>query len=358
MPRSPLRVLIVDDSATVRRHLGSLIADSPDMTVIGEARDGQEAITLASRLQPDIISMDIQMPRLDGLAATRQLMQETPLPIVIVSAHVERSEEVDLAFMALEAGALAVLPTPLHRGHPQFAASRDQFLTTLRAMAGVSVVRRWTQPGRPAPALPVAHPPVRPDSEPQVIVMGASAGGPVALHEILRTLPAGLPVPVAVVQHMADGFVEGLIRWLDSTSPLRVAQAVHGQFIRPGEVVIAGGGSHLTLQRIGKSVRVVLSNEKGATPYQPSVDALFHSAAEQFGERVLGVLLTGMGDDGARGLLALRNRGARTMVQDQDSCLVYGMPGAAVALGAAEQIVPLHQIAPTLLDLMKAVPNE
>lgn len=352
-----LRVLIADDSPTVRRFLSQLVSDAPDMTVVGEAHDGQEAITLAGRLQPDIISMDIQMPRLDGLAATRKLMQEHPLPIVIVSAHLDRNEAVDLAFMALQAGALAVLKTPAGYSHPEYAASRDQFLTTLRAMAGVSVVRRWTGNSAPEEPAPLPHP-AHTDAPPMVIAIGASAGGPVALHAILTALPVDFPIPIAVVQHMAEGFIEGLIRWLDKNSPLHIMQAAHGQIVRPGEVVLAGSGSHLALQRLGQHTRVVLHKDQEPTPYLPAVDVLFRSAAEQFGAQALGVLLTGMGDDGARGLLTLREHGARTLVQDQDSCLVYGMPGSAVQIGAAEQIVPLHQIAPTILDLVESIPKD
>ncbi len=352
-----IHVLLVEDSLTIRRFLADLINETPDMTVVGEARDGQEAITLAARLQPDIISMDIQMPRLNGLAATQILMQENPLPIVIVSGRLQRHqhEEVDLAFMALQAGALAVLETPPHRSHPLFAESRDHFLATLRAMAGVGVVRRWST--RPTPPTTLETIPPAHDSEPLVITIGASAGGPIALHRILGALPRGFPLPVAIVQHMADGFIEGMIRWLAGGTPLHVMQAEPGQFIEPGQVVVAGSHAHLLLQRVGRRVRVVLDPERGGSPYLPSVDRLFQSTAEQFGPQAMGVLLTGMGDDGARGLRQMRDRGARTLVQDQNSCLVYGMPGSAVELGAAEQIVPLKHIAATILDLAKAVPG-
>ncbi len=353
MSEAPLRVLIVDDSATVRHHLTALIAETSDMVVVGEAHDGQEAIALAARLQPNVISMDVLMPRLDGLAATRHLMQQMPLPIVIVTSRLRRSE-VDLAFLALQAGALAVVETPPSRDQPDFPVRRDQFLTTLRAMAKVSLVRRWGQTGQlpsAATALHEAAPPVV-NMRPQVIAIGASAGGPMALRVILGALPAGLSAPIAVVQHMAEGFVDGMVRWLDTCTPLRVMEAQQGQVVRPGEVVVAGSGAHLTLQRAGNGVRVTLLTDRLDSAYQPSVDVLFESLAQNFGARALGILLTGMGADGARGLLAMRQRGARTLVQDRQTCLVYGMPGAAVERGAAEQIVPLDRIAPTILDLL------
>jgi len=348
-----LRVLIVDDSATVRRFLSDLVNSTPDMEVVGEARDGGEAVALARQLRPDIISMDIQMPGMDGLAATELLMQQQPLPIVIVSSRLERNETVDLAFLALQAGALAVLKTPPAASHPAYPAARDQFLGTLRAMAAVSVVRRWKTRPLPTPeeTLPRAAPPL-------VIAIGASAGGPMALHSILGALPADFPVPIAVVQHMAEGFTEGLVRWLDSSSPLRVRLAEEGQIIRPGEVAVAGNAGHLLLRRAGDRVRVHVEAERGPTPYQPSVDRLFASAAASFGSRAVGILLTGMGEDGARGLLEMRRQGARTIAQDEHTCLVYGMPRAAVDLDAAEHILPLKAIASVLLELARATSTE
>lgn len=346
-----LRVLIVDDSATVRRFLSDLVNSTPDMAVVGEARDGQEAVAMAASLRPDVISMDIQMPVMDGLAATELLMQQQPLPIVIVSSRLERSEKaVDLAFLALQAGALAVLKTPPAASHPDYPAARDQFLGTLRAMAAVSVVRRWQT--RPIPPTGETLPRTAP---PLVIAIGASAGGPMALHTILGALPADFPIPIAVVQHMAEGFIEGLVRWLDSSSRLRVRLAEPGQFLQPGEVTVASSAGHLALRRVGDRARAYVDAERGSTPYQPSVDRLFASIAEGFGPRAVGILLTGMGDDGARGLLQMRQRGARTIAQDEESCLVYGMPRAAVELGAAEQVLPLKAIAPTLLALAQTV---
>ncbi len=341
-----IRVLVVDDSATVRYFLSGLINATPDMTVVGEAADGLQALEAAARLRPDVISMDIRMPRLDGLSATRQLMEDDPRPIVIVSSRLERSE-VDLAFMALQAGALAVLSTPPGPPNPAFAASRDQYLTTLRAMAGVSVVRRWkTRP------LEFHGIPLNGDAAaPLVIVIGASAGGPVALHRLLGDLPADFPVPIAIVQHMAEGFMDGMARWLDAETALHIRVAEDGQLLLPGQVVLAESGAHLLVRRAPEGVRLALDATPTDSPYQPAVNRLFASAAEAFGRQAIGVLLTGMGEDGAQGLLRLRGAGGRTIAQDEASCLVYGMPGAAVALGAAEQILPLKHIGPALIDL-------
>ncbi len=352
MPTRPLRVLIVDDSATVRYFLKGLLNDAPDMVVVGEAGDGYEALRLAAELKPDIISMDIRMPGLDGLSATRQIMEDTPCPIVIVSSRVEQSE-VDLVFMALQAGALAVLNTPRPHNHPDFASSRAQFLSTLRAMAGVSVVRRWKSKPLDVPLEALEDH----SAPPLVVVIGASAGGPMALHRLLGDLPATFPLPVAVVQHMATGFIEGLARWLDTITPLKVVVAEPGQVIQPGQVVVADSGAHLLLRRTGDQVRVLLDSAPDAGPYLPSVDRLFESAAAVFGSRAVGVLLTGMGEDGAQGMLKLRQAGAHTIVQDRASCLVFGMPGAAVALGAAEQVLSIKHIAP-VLERLASVPQD
>ncbi|GAB4572171.1 MAG: chemotaxis protein CheB [Anaerolineae bacterium] len=353
MTGKKIRVLVADDSATVRYFLSGLINATPDMEVVGEASNGEEAFALAVQLKPDVISMDINMPRLDGLTATQMLMQEHPCPIVIVSSRIERSE-VDLAFMALQAGALAVLMTPPGHTHPQFAARRDQFLNTLRAMSAVSVVRRWkTGPFD----LPLTTPASEEDT-PLVIVMGASAGGPMALHQILGSLPGDFPVPIAIVQHMAEGFIEGMVRWLNSEVALQVITAGHGQILRPGEVAIADSGAHLLLRRSPEGVQVVLDTTRDSNPYFPSVDRLFASAAEAFGRQAVGVLLTGMGEDGAQGLLKLRQSGAHTIIQDRSTCLVYGMPGAAAELGAGEQILPLKHIAPALIELARAAENQ
>lgn len=351
MPDRQTRVLIVDDSATVRYFLKGLVNDTPDMVVVGEAADGEAALALAATLKPDIISMDIRMPRLDGLSATRQIMEEHPCPIVIVSSRLERSE-VDLVFLALQAGALAVLNTPKPHSHPQFASSRDRFISTLRSMAGVSVVRRW----KSKPLDVKLEGPDDSTLPPLVVTIGASAGGPVALHRLLGALPADFPLPVVVVQHMATGFIEGLVRWLDTITPLEVVLAEHGQIVKPGQVVLGDSGAHLCLRRAGDSVRIHLESSADG-PYVPSVDRLFTTTAEAFGPRAIGVLLTGMGEDGAQGLLKLHVAGAHTIVQSRESCLVFGMPGAAVALGAAEQILSIKHIAPALLNLGQSAPN-
>lgn len=342
------RVLIAEDSATIRHHLVRVIEETPGMQVVGQARDGQEALRLVAELRPDVVSMDINMPRLDGLEATRRIMAQTPTPVVVVSGLVEK--DIELSFQALEAGALAVVEKPPDRARPDFAAKQRQLVRTLAAMAGVSVVRRG-QHHRPEPAT-VAKTPAT-SGTPELIVIGASAGGPSALSKLLAGLPADLPVPVLVAQHIAQEFVPGLARWLDKSSPLRVQVATDNQPLQPGTVLLAPGSAHLQVWRRGKGLAARLVEEQGAHRYQPSVNALFESAAETCGARAVGLVLTGMGDDGATGLLAMRRALARTLAQDKASATVYGMPGAAVAAGAVEQVVSLADLPPAILKLMR-----
>ena len=341
------RVLIAEDSATIRHHLVGVIEETPGMQVVGQARDGQEALRLVAELRPDVVSMDINMPRLDGLEATRHIMAQTPTPVVVVSGLVE--QDIELSFQALEAGALAVVAKPPDRSSPGFPEKQRQLVRTLAAMAGVSVVRRGYQNSTPAQ---VARPPV-PSETPELIVIGASAGGPSALSKLLGGLPADLPAPVLIVQHIASEFVPGLARWLDKSSPLVVRVADDGQLLQPGMALLAPGSAHLQVQRRGRGLATRLVGEQGPHRYQPSVNVLFESAAAVCKARAVGLVLTGMGDDGAAGLLAMRQAKAHTLAQDKASATVYGMPGAAVAAGAVEQVLSLAELPPALIRLMQ-----
>ncbi len=355
MATGDIRVLIAEDSPTVRRHLTGMINETPGMRVVGEARDGEEAIVLALELKPDVISMDIRMPLLDGLEATRRIMSRQPTPVVVVSGLLER--DVDLSFQALQAGALAVVEKPPDRSDPAFAAKQRQLVTTLTAMARVGVVRRWeNSPGRSALTQEVPCPRAATNRlrvAPEVIAIGASAGGPGALSAVLRGLPAGFPVPLVVVQHMPDEFIAGLARWLHKATPLRVVVAADGLVLEPGVVHLGPGAAHLTLARRPDNRLVArLLAERGPYRYQPSVDVLFESVARMCGRGGVGLVLTGMGDDGAAGLLAMREAGAVTLAQDEASCVVYGMPGAAVARGGVAQVLALSNLATTLVNLI------
>lgn len=345
------RVLIAEDSATIRYHLTMLINATPGIKVIGEAKNGEEAVAMVAELRPDVVSMDINMPLMDGLEATRRIMSGHPTPVVVVSGLVEK--DVELSMMAIEAGALAVVEKPPDRLDPQYEAKQRQLVRTLLAMANVSVVRRALPRGEDAPKYipPVPIPTTKP-SRPEMIVIGASAGGPSALNQLLGELPADLPVPVVIVQHMPPEFMNGLSRWLGKNSRLRVTVALDNLPLHSGTAYLAPGAAHLSVVRTQSGLVARLQHEQGTHRHQPSVDVLFHSVAQVCGARAIGVILTGMGDDGASGLLALHRAGARTFAQDRKSATVFGMPGAALAIGAAEKEIALTELPNAIMSVL------
>ena len=358
----PIRVLLADDSATSRNHLAQMIADAPSLQLVGEARDGEEAVLMVEALLPDVVSMDIRMPRMDGLEATRQIMARRPTPTVVVSALID--EDVDLSFRAMEAGALAVLRKPPGEQAPEHSQLRRQFINTLTAMAGVSVVRRWGDTG-PLPDHPQAnhHKTTLSDNvgtrfiasasdshtaAPELIAIGASAGGPSALCTLLGALPSSFVSPIVIVQHMPDEFVPGLARWLGKHTELLVGMAEDGQIMQAGHVYLAPGGAHLAVTRRATRLVLKLNPDTAGYRYHPSIDVLLTSVTEVCGTKGVGIILTGMGDDGAAGLLSLRQAGGRTFAQSEASCTVFGMPGAAAVRGAVEQMLTPTQMAVAL----------
>ncbi len=352
-----IRVLLAEDSPTIRLHLRQMIDSAPSLQVIGEARDGQEALMMAETLKPDIISMDIRMPGLDGLEATRQIMAHHPTPIVVVSAMLD--DDIDLSFEAIEAGALAVVPKPPARNHSGFAASQRQLISTLIAMSKVSVIRRRTtfmavqDTGADYHGFAATTTLAKGLSrDPELVAVGASAGGPSALSKLLGELPGDFPVPILIVQHMPDEFIPGLARWLEGHADLPVSIVRDGMVIETG-LYLAPGGRHCIVERQGRSLVTRLIKEQNGFRYCPSVDMLFNSVATVCGPSAMGVILTGMGDDGAEGLLALRQAGGRTYAQDQSTSTVFGMPGAALERGGVEYIQPLGQIARSLMKSVK-----
>ncbi|MPZ43663.1 MAG: response regulator, partial [Betaproteobacteria bacterium] len=295
-------------------------------------------------LRPDVITMDVHMPKIDGVEATRRIMQTDPRPIVIVSGS-SAFGEVSQAFAALEAGALAALPRPEGLGHEGHERSARELVQTVKAMAEVKLVRRWPrrEPGA-APALAR-----EPGGGPPVVAIGASTGGPPALHEILAALPAGFPAAVLIVQHIAPGFVQGFAEWLAQSCSLRVGVARHGEPIAGGRVYIAPDGHQMAVAAGGK---IVLTPCPGNAALCPSVSHLFASVARVYGHRAVAGLLSGMGRDGADELRLMKDCGAATFAQDKESSTVHGMPGEAIRLGAARYVLPPEGIAPVLVALM------
>ncbi len=340
-----LAVLIADDSPTVRQMLAGVVNATPDMVVIGEASTGRQAVKLTRELHPDVIVMDLVMPTMDGLEATREIMHDTPTPIVVVSASLD-SAETDIAFQAISAGALMVLQKPVGPLDPVHALQIVELLNATRAMAGVQVIHHYRSARRSEPAIQKA--PVQSSTPPSLIAIVSSTGGPAALGEIARQLPADFPLPVVVVQHIGPDFVQSLAGWLDTVTPLRVVMAEQNDQPRPGYLYLAAGGAHL---RLTDGFRFDLKSAPTTTPHMPSGDIFLESVAHSLGAKAIGIVLTGMGSDGARGLRAMFEAGAFTIAQDEATSVVFGMPREAVELHAVRQVLPLQAIPKTLISI-------
>lgn len=347
-----IKVLIVEDSLVTRKLLEGLVHSDERFELIGIADNGKLACEFVKKLTPDVISMDIMMPVLDGLDATRQIMEENPAPIVIVSSFYQ-SSEVEMAIKVLEAGAVTILPRPYGPGHPKYLRAARQYLNTLKAMSEVKVVRRrireksGTIPdfNRVAPYLPVEMV----YQEYKVLAIGASAGGPEGLMEILSGLPSDFPLPVLIVQHIDGHFAEGFVSWLNTKAKLPVTIAVNGEKIQPGHVYLPPGDLHLIVNRSGQ---IITPKEPYSGSLRPSVAMLFNSVANVYGKNTIAVLLSGMGKDGASELKQLFDLGAFTIAQEEASCLVYGMPGEAVKIGAACKILPPKHILSEIIGII------
>ena len=345
-----IRVLIVEDSAVVREFLVHILGADPGIEVIGTANDGEQALAAVARQRPDVITMDIHMPRLDGLEATRRIMETHPTPIVIVSGSTD-PREVATTFRAMEAGAVAVLRRPAGIGHPDHEASASELVQTVKLMSEVKVIRRWPKAGRqPGAARPGEANGVQAEAKVKIIAIGASTGGPPVLQTILAALPKEFPLPVLIVQHMAAGFTQGFVQWLAQTSSLPVHLAAHDEPIRPGHVYVAPDEFQMRVERGGK---IVLTKDEPENGLRPSVSYLLRSVAEVYGRDAVAGLLTGMGHDGAEELKLLMDKGAVTFAQDKESSVVHGMPGAAIKLDAATLVLPPEKIAATLANLTR-----
>jgi two-component system chemotaxis response regulator CheB len=341
-----IRVLLVEDSPVERELLRYLLSSDPQLLVAGVAHDGEEGVAAACRLHPDVIVMDIHMPRLDGYAAARQIMESCPTRIVMVTAS-SQAHEVAETFRVLEAGALTVLAKPIGPGSTDFAAVAGEFIQTIKLMAEVPVVKRWphARSAQPLPPLPAVSVP----GEIKLVAIGASTGGPQVLQDILSRLPARLPVPILIVQHISSGFTAGFVEWLSHATGFPVHVAAHSQQPEAGHAYVAPDGLHLGISKDGYLELAEAPKEHGL---RPAVSYLFRSVAAAYGPAAIGVLLTGMGRDGAQELRALRQAGAVTIAQDRDSAIVFGMPGAAVQLDAAVHVLPPPAIANTIQRLL------
>jgi len=346
-----IKVLVVEDSPAVREFLVYLLDRDPNIRVVGTANNGEEALEAVKRYRPDVITMDIHMPKMDGLEATRRIMESDPVPIVIVSGSFDPHENTK-TFRAMEAGALAVLRRPVGIGHPDYEANARELLQTVKAMSGVKLVRRWAQK-RGGPILPlVAKPLVKKVAKVKVIALGASTGGPPVLQTILAMLPRDFPLPILIVQHMASGFIASFVEWLARTSALPVHVARQGEFMLPGHVYVAPDECQMRVDHHGK---IVLTQDAPENGLRPSVSYLFRSLAAVYAGDAIAGLLTGMGRDGAEELRLLKDNGAITFAQDKDSSVVHGMPGEAIKLDAATYILAPEKIAAVLAGLVNNI---
>lgn len=345
----PIKVLIVDDSATARAVLKEIISQAPDMEVIGVAPDAYTARDKVVQLKPDVVCLDVEMPRMDGVTFLRKLMKYVPTPVIMVSSLTREGAKTTLE--ALEAGAIDYVAKP----HSNIYDGADEIKTELLDKI------RMASRARPRPivttppsASKVIHASALHETTRKVIAIGASTGGTEALKDVLVQLPAMTP-GIVIVQHMPPNFTKAFAERLNGLCEMEIKEAVSGEYVETGKVLIANGAYHMVVRRSGARYYVELGDGEKVSGHKPSVDVLFNSMAKNVAANAIGVILTGMGGDGAKGLLRMKDSGAKTIAQDEKSCVVFGMPKVAIDLGAAQKIVPLGNIAQEILRTVETL---
>lgn len=329
-----IRVLIVDDSVVVRKILADTLSKEPDIEVVGTAPDPIAAEESIGRLKPDVLTLDVEMPRMDGIQFLKKLMHSRPMPVIMISSVTQQSSRA--AIEALAEGAVEVLAKP----NGPYSVGEFRFTLAQKVRNAAAARLRPVRDARPPGpvAAPVASSPVK------LIAIGASTGGTLAIEQVLRQLPAGMP-PIAIVQHIPAGFSRSFADRLNGLSPLTVREAADGDQLGTGTALIAPGNFHMRLRRAGDGYRVSISDGPLVCFQRPSVDVLFDSVAECCAAGAIGVILTGMGSDGAAGMLRMHAAGVRTIAQDESSCVVFGMPREAIRMGGVDEVAPLDRIA-------------
>ncbi len=345
-----IRVLVVDDSAFLRKVVAQMLSRSPFIEVVGAARDGEEALELVERLQPDVVTLDLVMPGLDGVGFLRRQMARRPVPVVVCSIAHESGE---LAMSALDAGAVEFVQKPTALATEKVFEIADELVAKVKAASAATLSRLPGPPAHVPPAEGNVAPRARTDARAaDVLVIGISTGGPQALRHMIPRLPVDFPVPVAMVLHMPVGYTEMYAQRLNEISALDVSEAREGDLLLPGKVLLAPAGRHLTFVRADDGVRARLELHPTHTQHRPAVDVLFQSAAEVYGSRVLGVVMTGMGQDGLLGSAHVKAQGGRVITEAESSCVVYGMPRAVAEAGLSDRDAPLQEMAPTILEML------
>ncbi|MBI6871922.1 chemotaxis-specific protein-glutamate methyltransferase CheB [Clostridium aciditolerans] len=336
-----IKVLVVDDSPTIREIMKDILTSDKDIEVIGVASNGEDAVRFMEKNKPDIITMDIDMPKMNGFEATRKIMETTPVPIVIITA-LFNSKDMDRTFQAMEAGAVSVIEKPTAITGDDFDKAAQNIVHMIKLMSEIKVIKRKTI-YKNKKAGPLENYKAKSTlSSIKMAAIGVSTGGPPVLQSIFSKLPANIKIPILVVQHITPGFIEGLVDWLSGVTEYPIHIAVQGEKVLPGHIYFAPDGFHMEIRGDGK---IFLSDSEKENGLRPAVSCLFRSIARYYGKNSIGILLTGMGKDGAEELKLLKDIGAITVAQDKETSIVYGMPGEAVKLDAATYILPPEKIA-------------
>lgn len=347
-----IKILIADDSETEQMLLTHIFNKEKDMCVIGCAKNGKEAVELAYKLKPDIITMDINMPILNGFEATRLIMGTNPVPIVVITSSL-KDPNLNTTFYALDSGALSVLDKPVNASDPDYHSTCKRIIALIRSMAEIKVIkRRFTVDIANSQSL-MPQQLINKPKPYEIITIGSSIGGPQALKVILSQLPASFPVPIVIVQHMTQGFIEGLSKWLANHCSLNIKCAADNELLQAGTVYFAPDRHHLKVQRIGTHLITQLCKGEPIAGFYPSITVLLNSIAKTCGIHAIAILLTGMGSDGASGLFEIKSNNGHTIIQDPDSCVVFGMASVAQSLGAVDRILRLDEMADYLINIVR-----
>ncbi len=346
-----IKVLIVEDSIVTTELLIYILSSDKDIEVVGTASNGEEAIEMVRDKRPDVVTMDINMPKMDGLEAIKQIMSTNPIPIIIVSSNWD-TEDLESTFKAVEVGAVAFVQKPYGITHSSYKDTADKLVDMVKMMSEVRVVKRWYKnlilknPSRNNQAIELNNEIV----EPKIVVIGVSTGGPPVLQKMLKKISPNFPLPILIVQHITVGFLSGLVDWLNRTSSLPIHIATNNSLMKSGNVYFAAENFQM---KVIKNNRIILTNDDDENGIKPSVSYLFRSVAEIYGKDAIGILLTGMGRDGANELLEMYEKGAVTIAQDQETSIIHGMPGEAIKLGAVKYILPPDKI----VEMLEKIAN-